>query len=152
MTLSNQFRILEKLDPDGGHYGEYVEILESGYEGLYGLVFEHQSDPLPAEVSDEVYEIFDMYRALDRAYESGIAKPEGSLAEFAGFDGNNDKHFGVACFILDDLNLYEEQHKRPRNSHSRIELPSYRRMLGVWRDLGKPFPLNGDQVKAIVGG
>jgi uncharacterized protein len=150
MTLSNQFRILEKLDPDGGHYAQYSEILESGYEGLYSNIFEHQSEPLPAAVSDEVYEIFDMFRALDRAYESGISKPKGHCPEFAGFDANNDRHFGVAHFILKDMNLYQELHKHPMNSHSQVELPCYRRMLAVWQGMGKPFPLKEDQVKAIV--
>jgi uncharacterized protein len=151
MTLANQFRILRKIDPDTDHYQQYAEILDSGYEGLYGRIFEHQSDPLPKEVSDEVYDIFDMYRALDRAYESGIAKPDGHCSEFSGFDGNNDKHFGVASFILQDLNLYSELQKCPMNSHSQAELHRYRRMLAVWRGMGKPFPLKEEQVKAIVG-
>ena len=150
MTLSNQFRILEKLDPDGGSYAQYAEILESGYEGLYDRVFEHQYEPLPKAVSDEVYEIFDMFRALDRAYESGIAKPAGSCPEFAGFDANNDRHYGVAHFILKDLNLYEELQEQPMNSHSQAELNVYRRMLSVWKGMGSPFPLNDDQVKKIV--
>ncbi len=152
MTLANQFRILQKIDPGVDHYHQYAEILDSGYEGLYGRIFEHQSDPpLPKEISDEVYDIFDMYRALDRAYQSGIEKPDCRCAEFSGFDGNNDKHFGVASFILNDLNLYSELQKRPMNSHSQAELHRYRRMLTAWRGMGKPFPLEEEQVKAIVG-
>jgi uncharacterized protein YfbU (UPF0304 family) len=150
MSLSNQFRILEKLEPDADHYARFAEILERGYEGLYSQIFEHQSEPLPEAISEEVYEIFDMYRALDNAYRKGIAKPAGQCPEFAGFDGNNDPHFGVAQFILEELNLFSELHDQPRNSHSRGELPCYRRMLSVWHGMGRSFELNEDQVKAIA--
>jgi|ERR1700722_17086388 uncharacterized protein YfbU (UPF0304 family) len=152
MTLANQFRILEKLDPDGGHYAQSAGILECGYEGLYPKIFEYQYEPTSKAVSDEVYEIFDMFRALDRAYEKGISKPPGHCPEFSGFDANNDKHHSVAVFILKDLNLYEELHKHPTNSHSQTELHCYRRMLGVWNSMGKPYQLKEDQVKAIVAG
>jgi uncharacterized protein YfbU (UPF0304 family) len=151
VMMSNQFRILAKLDPQGGRYAEFAEIVESGYEGLYDRVLEGLSKPLPAEVSDEVFEIFDMYRSLERAYEAKIPMPTEGRPQFAGFDGNNDRHYGVAHFILQELGLYAEQQGRPINSHSQAELHIYRRMLAVWKKIGKPYPLTEQQVKEIVG-
>ena len=150
LSLMNQFRILGHLE-ETEQYDNYVDILQSGYEGLYQHIFEHVYDPQPAEISDEVFEILDMYRALDNAYRKGVAVPSEGRPKFDGFDGNNDPHFGVAQFILDKLGLYAENNGRPRNSHSRAELPIYRQMLARWRGLGKPYDLNEAQVSDLVG-
>jgi hypothetical protein len=47
-----------------------------------------------------------MYRALDTAYRDELDSPKDGRPEFAGYDGNNDDHYGFANFILDDLNLF----------------------------------------------
>jgi hypothetical protein len=104
MMLMNQSRILAKLDPpNADDHEQDAEIFQSGYEGLYSRVFQHIYEPLSAEISEEVFEIFNMYRALDHAYKSGVEKPKTGRPEFAGFDGNNDQQIGIATFILHPL-------------------------------------------------
>lgn len=51
---------------------------------------------------------------------------------FAGFDGNNDEHYGVASFLVQDMGRFEEFKTRPLNSHSQSSLPKYRKMLPAY--------------------
>lgn len=152
VSLANQYRIRAKLE---GHdtFEKFADILERGYVTLYPRVFEWIYDETPDEVGREVQDIFDMYRALHRAYEDGLKAPAGAFhPRFDGFDGNNDPHFGIASFLIDDLGLWAEQKARPRNSHSRGTLMTYRKMLKAWDDLGRPIPLTQDDVDKIVIG
>lgn len=51
ISLANQFRILEKLDPDQAKdHAKKAEILESGYEGQYGVILgQFEANYLSAE-------------------------------------------------------------------------------------------------------
>jgi uncharacterized protein YfbU (UPF0304 family) len=152
VSLANQYRIRAKLENDD-HLAQFADILERGYVTLYPRVFEWIYDETPDQVGKEVQDIFDMYRALDRAYASGATPPAGAFhAHFDGFDGNNDPHFGIAGFLLEDLGLWTELKGRPRNSHSISTLGTYREMLKNWDDLGRPFPLTQADVDKIVIG
>ncbi|TKV73298.1 hypothetical protein FDV58_37730 [Bradyrhizobium elkanii] len=152
VSLANQFRIRAKLEADD-HLVQFAEILERGYVTLYGRVFEWIYDETPDAIGKEVQDIFDMYRALDRAYEAGAKPPADAFhPRFDGFDGNNDRHFGIAGFLIDDLGLWAELKGRPRNSHSMTTLGTYREMLKVWNDLDRPFPLTQDHVNKIAIG
>src|SRR5690349_11213076 len=99
LSLWNQFRILQKLDPQDDSHKKNAEIIRAGYEGLYGQVFEHMYEPTSEAVCKEVYDILDMYRALEAVYGKGMANPKGFNSQFDVFDGNNDEHFSVACFL-----------------------------------------------------
>jgi uncharacterized protein YfbU (UPF0304 family) len=151
LTLANQFLILNKLQPDE-HYAHAAEALMRGYEGLYQqLVFEHLWEPTPARITEEVLDIFDMYRGLTNAYKHhGVKKPKGYHPEFEGFDGNHDPHHGVGTFMVDELGLWPELKGRPMNSHTSSTLPSYLKMVAVWRKLGKPHPISQAQADEIV--
>ncbi|MCK1493568.1 YfbU family protein [Bradyrhizobium sp. 180] len=152
VSLANQFRIRAKLEGDD-HLSKFADILERGYVSLYRRVFEWIYDETPDAVGEEVQDIFTMYRALERAYEAGATPAaEAFHPRFDGFDGNHDPHFGIASFLIDDLNLWSEQKDRPRNSHSMATIGTYREMLKVWNDLGRPFPLTQDQVNQIAVG
>jgi len=48
---------------------------------------------------------------------------------FDGFDGNNDRHSGLASFLVQDMGRSEEFKGRPLNSHSQSSLPKYRNMV-----------------------
>ncbi|WP_407157694.1 YfbU family protein [Bradyrhizobium sp. STM 3557] len=151
-SLANQYRIRSRLEGDE-KLGKFAEILERGYVTLYPRVFEWISDETAEGVGEEVEDIFAMYRALERAYEAGKEPPAAAFhPRFDGFDGNNDPHFGIAGFLIDDLGLWAEQRERPRNSHSRSTLGIYRKMLTIWNELGRPFPLTQEHVDKIAIG
>jgi hypothetical protein len=55
LTLANQYRILEKLEPDAEGHRHAAEALESGYEGLYErLMFQWISKPVPEAITEPV--------------------------------------------------------------------------------------------------
>ena len=48
--------------------------------------------------------------------------------EFAGFDGNNDDHYGVAHTMIEELGEFQSFKQRGLNSHTESSLPRYRQM------------------------
>lgn len=68
--LANQYRILSLLDPDNKTAHERaVYILEEGFEAEYSVISQHiTSETLSKAETAEVYDILDMYRAMQRSY------------------------------------------------------------------------------------
>ncbi len=94
--LSNQYQILEHLDPGGAEqYQRAREALESGYELEYDVISSHvfkDGSTLSEEACDEVIDVLDMFRALGRSYDELEDKAgiEERRIRFQGFDGNNE--------------------------------------------------------------
>lgn len=117
-----------------------------------GIPFEGEETP---EVVKEVLDVLDMWSMIERSYENlpkeqqeWVAKeasPFGKDPKFPGFDGNNESEYmGVASFLVNDLDRFEEFKGRNFNSHC-PSIDSYRRMLSVFklilRDLNfQPIP------------
>ncbi|MBW9113175.1 YfbU family protein [Rhizobium cauense] len=153
LILSNQFRILGLLNPsDIEHYRQAGEIVESGYEFLYSEISPAMNlEPISSEFGQEVYDILDLFRAIEGSA-MDLNKTTSDLhAKFEGFDGNNDDdHFGFAKFVRRDLGRWSELEKYPHNSHSSASLPRYRKMLQRWQSIGKPFKMTEDQIASLV--
>lgn len=107
-----------------------------------GIPFEHQETPA---IVSEVVDILDMwsfieegYRALsdeDKSRLADSATPFGKDPKFRGFDGNNEvEHMGVASFLINDLDRFEEFKGRSMNSHM-PSIDAYRRMLRVFEPM-----------------
>lgn len=115
----------------------------------------NEQDPVVIETAD----ILSMFRALEAGVER-LAEPEKSelaghhYAKFQGFDGNNDRHYGVAHTIIKDLDRFDEFAERGLNSHSQSTLPAYRAMLRRYNEVmeAKNFgPLSADDIRKILG-
>lgn len=150
MILANQYRILEKVDPDNAEsYHRAVKILEQGYELDYesidGLI---DRNTVSVEKCREVYDILDMYLRLGDSYnklgdKTGI---EARDIQFPGFDGNNEGEYLSYGEFLHSQRKYEELPMR--NSH----LPSldiYRRMLEAFQQF-KNKPLAKADIQTII--
>lgn len=107
------------------------------YEGIL------QSDePNPPEV-DETTDILDMYRMMGDAFkglpptdQADVKKQAGhntSYLDFPGFDGNNDAHFFIAKFLVEELGRYQERKGSEMNSHTSSSIDRYRQMLPVFK-------------------
>jgi len=84
------------------HMSTMHDVLCNGYKIEYASVFEYiNRDELPKEAARSVYDIFDMYRDLQR---SARELNDNKLAEevlFPGFDGNNDhERLGYARHLV----------------------------------------------------
>lgn len=151
LILLNQYDMLAKMFPEHAEaYKLNGEIVERGYEVLYDQLRGFlPSDPLPSEVSTEVFAILDMHRAFSSAYQKdGRALP--ANATFEGFDGNNESdHFHFAKFFRRDMGRYGEQAAAPDDAHMPT-LDRYRRMLRAFNAVSDKHNLTTAEVDKIT--
>ena len=154
LILSNQLTILQKLDPDQAeYYSEAQEIVNSGYEFLYEeinpSVYERV---IPHQVSQEVVDILDMFRALEFSCRELKIPAKDLGADFDGFDGNSTTgHFSFAKFLRRTKGGWDELKDYPDNSHSAVSLEHYLLMLDRWEKLKRKFELSDKEIREIVG-
>lgn len=136
------------------------EIVGNGHlwalKSEYSWVFNRTMDD-PAVV-DEVFEILGMWEQIHESFDAleppakeTILKEAGLVKapRYEGFDGNNDDHYGVAFFIIKNMDRFEGFEKA-LNSHTQSTLPMYRRMLEVYKTIDPAGRLlNADQLVEI---
>lgn len=154
LLLRNQLEIMKALSVPGlstADYDERIAIVDGGYEVFYpDLLVGMRETAFDGDVATEVMDILDMFRALDNANRKGLTVSGGTgYASFAGFDGNNDPHYGFARFLIDVQGKYTES-APAKNSHSASTLSIYRRMLSTWESQGRPHSPNQAEVDAIL--
>lgn len=150
--LWNQYEILKHLDEGNkDHYEQLQDILEHGYELLYGDVSQHlYDDTMSRGECEEVIEILNLYRALHFSMRDLRYDSDHHWAKFLGFDGNNEtKHMAFADFLREKQGRWEELRGRPSNSHMPT-LDSYRPMLARWTALGKKHELSREEIDQIL--
>jgi uncharacterized protein YfbU (UPF0304 family) len=109
---------------------------------LSGIPFERSEDP--PEVN-ETTNYLDMWRFLEEGYKAlpvkdkeqlaKDAEPFGTDVRFPGFDGNNERHYHIAHYMIDDMRHRFEHFKgRELNSHH-PSIDSYRRMYRVFEPM-----------------
>lgn len=145
--LSNQYKILEKLDPtedERKYYARIREVLECGYELEYDWAIPYIYDGdscLTAEQCKEVLEVLSMHRDLHHSYEnlkdkSGV---DAGWLHFRGFDGNTESVLLGYCehvFAEDKFKEIKPTGGEGTNSHLPM-MDFYRRMMAAWRPLAK---------------
>lgn len=151
LIISNQLEILKHLDPaQSEEYEHQQEILRSGYTSRYNEVFNDLSEEEADEkMQQEVWDILGMFRALNNARLDGWVPSDPDAAKYEGFDGNNDPHYWFAGHLLDRSKLFAESAPN-KNSHSITSLPTYRRMLAVWRKSADIYKLTHVEAEAII--
>jgi uncharacterized protein YfbU (UPF0304 family) len=129
--LLNQFRILEKVDPDGG-WEASVKVFDRGFAAEYE---DHLAagDEISEEICDECAEIMEMFRSLANA---------GSKTRFEGFDGNNEtSYLSYVRHLWETDRFTESKHDDIDGGNSHFPMLSrYRRMLAEWRGSSYPLP------------
>lgn len=150
--LCNQYRILQSIhknDKDAcDHFKSLYEIVSNGYVCLYRQVFDHMSDEVPEDVTDEVYEILNMHQAMYHAAEDAQDSDLQKDVKFYGFDANNElTYLHFAQHLTRDPNYYRVL-QPVVNSHIPT-LPRYRKMLSKWRSLNES-KLSTSEVRAIL--
>ncbi|WKT91479.1 YfbU family protein [Brucella anthropi] len=151
LVISNQLEILKHLDPDQKEeYELQQEIIRSGYTSRYNEVFNDLSEEeADAKMQQEVWDILGMFRALNNARLRGWVASDPEAAKYEGFDANNDPHQWFAAHLLDNSDLFEESAPN-KNSHSVSTLPTYRRMLAVWKKSVDMYKLTDEEAEAII--
>ena len=156
LILSNQFKILQLLDPKNKQdYEESIAIVEKGFQQDYDRLVEWMYEELPEHISKEVYSILELYRTITFAYERLTSEEQARIPsdklKFRGFDGNNEvQHRSYCLFLLKDRDLYKElHHNTDYNTHHPI-LGKYRMMLEQWNSIGEKRELNVQEIEQIL--
>lgn len=152
LILWNQYEILKRLEPDSvGEYEVSQEIVARGYEQFYGdLNTLVEKEGVPFEVTAEVMEILDLFRAIKFSCKKLGYSPKSSYAKFDGFDGNNEaEHYAAAQFLRGPMRRWVELEDRPDNSHHMV-LPRYQRMVAAWNRQGREYDLTAKQIEEIA--
>lgn len=171
LGLVLQFRTLAELAKLGNNESEeedcrrQIELLSSGYELHYRDLVGWFSTGFAARWSKEVIDILSMFADLNWAFDNFTPEQQAAIDHhaitFVGFDGNNEtRQMGYARFYLFDMNNFQSLHQQAKatdvNSHCQM-LPTYRRMLSVFRTLEVPggydpadHRLTVEQVSAVV--
>lgn len=97
------------------------------YSGIFGA-----EGPPDAEVSETI-DILWMWSIIEHLIDdlTGVDADEAKdwhWNKFRGFDGNHDRHYGIARTLINDLDQFSDFKGRDVNSHSQASLPRYRTM------------------------
>ncbi|WP_404294196.1 YfbU family protein (plasmid) [Microvirga sp. RSM25] len=80
------------------------------------------------------------------------AEPFGGDVRFGGFDANNERHFGVAQYLIQHLNRFDDFKDRYLNSHSQV-VDVYKRMNHVFEPIVQGLHgknLDADQIIQVL--
>lgn len=137
--LTNQFKILARLEDNAEHHLVSAEIFENGYTGRYGDALNVGREETSIEVCNETEEILNMYRRIHTGIEALSEEEREGLdldsIRFEGFDMNNDDHYFYMRFMVEKMDLWQEHNGRNLNSHTNASLRKYRAMLAHYREL-----------------
>lgn len=142
LMLLNQYRILAALDESRSReYTQYADVLQKGHAGFYGDMFDTLSEGTSENDLNESNDILTMFNFIDNAVAT-LAPAQRELLDlqqlnFAGFDGNRDKHYAITEFMIEKMDRFEEYKGRRLNSHTSSSLPKYRKMLVVFNEARK---------------
>jgi hypothetical protein len=105
---------------------------------LQGVSSEENDERIAAETAEILGMWTYIEHSLGQLSESDREKLEKDAqpysSSFEGFDGNHDPHYGIASFLINDMNRFDEYQGRALNSHSQVSLPRYRRMLAAYSE------------------
>jgi uncharacterized protein YfbU (UPF0304 family) len=155
--LFKQLKLTGEINPEfveavihGGHYW----ALGWEYSGIF-----HGHEDSRAVVT-EVVDVLDMWHFLESGFgrlskkekERVIseAEPFGQHVTFAGFGGNDEsEHFGVARFLVDELNRFSGFKGRDLDAHIPM-LDAYRRMLTVFAPIRRTLAGGAPNASQII--
>lgn len=141
LLLAQNFRILAAIEPqEKAHYERMERIVTSGYEALYSELFSSLDlDTVPVEDSEFVYDVLDMYVAIDDAvkeFNISLDDRDNLALRFSGFDGNNESRLlSFASFVArEEGSVYAMFLRNGRfpNSHGPTRA-RHERMLEAYR-------------------
>ena len=154
LVLFNQLEILKHLQPTRQASLENAqEVLSRGYEPFYGeVVLGHlYEEGVSDQQADFVYDVLNMFDALQRFEAASGEKLDEYAARFAGFDGNSEGALvAFTEFVVERMGRWDYLKIKNFNSHMSSEV--YGRMLEVWKQIDpqQRYKLTRAEVDAIL--
>ena len=155
LVLTNQYSILEKVDPEyAEHYGRYREALQQGYELEYQDIAHLIDEHTRAEDDCRfVMDVLDMHRVLHFSYrdlkdKSGVDPDQ---IAFRGFDGNNEAAQLRYMRYLRAQDKWQELGDPGGDFNSHMPtLGRYREMLKRWKQSKDESRLTKEDILRIT--
>ena len=140
LILVNQYEILKNQNTDDEflvkQYENYIKILQDGYAPLYSDIFSVVEAEEDETTFNETVEILEMFRFLKQKIKCLTEEQRQEIKidklDFEGFDANNDDHYFVYKFLVEDYDRFIESKLGYYNSHTQSSLMRYNRMLPVY--------------------
>lgn len=155
LILSNQYRLMMKLDPDNsGRYQRLQTIVERGY-GLQMRELDKDFGRLQEDACREIIDIMEMYHAMQESNkmldESERAEVDQRRLQFLGFDAATEAQYvHYVRFLVDSEGLYPQFDKADHHFNSQMPmLDKYRRMLATWRHCPRQYHLSAAEFRQI---
>ena len=170
LILRNQELILSNCsgldDQERAMHAKNAKVLGGGYSYDYSSVFACLCPEIPYRLSEELFDILDMFRVLRVSYERLIDEEKGELDErdisFRGFDLRDKVESPLVDYVeyLFSDNRYTElrdplrRYSDEGNSHCR-NLDMYRRMRRCFEQIWRGHLLEGgvlslEEIKKVV--
>jgi len=143
LVLSNQYRILECLDPGAvAKYRHSRDIVEQGYEVDYPSLADSFQAEMDFDLCREVLDILDMFALMRLSYDAA-GKPaalDPAGLRFEGFSSDFEEEM-LACarYFIFKLGRYPSIQEAEAGNFASAGpmLETYRRMLKTWSDIGR---------------
>ena len=159
LVLANQYKILALLDKGSAENWEAAaEIAQEfqPYTGFPGMdaMLDYRRDPLTVEEQNFVMDALEVFAALQDAEEAGCKPPAPyNDSTFPGFDGNNETKLMAYARDLRDR-LHKWQYVKVASADLNSHYPTvdmYERVIGAWKQVGKPRRLSEEQYARVAG-
>lgn len=131
LILSNQYRILEKLEPDAG-WGRFRETIDHGYPlHLDRLVRDSMFEPLTREECQEVRDTLSVYERIQDAHRAHPGELTDIEVQFPGYgDGDEAKY----ALFVDFMHRNREWAHLDKAPNALVPMAAfYRELLQRWR-------------------
>lgn len=137
--ISKKMDTKGEIDPDFVASTVTHDYLWALHWKYAGIPFEDQESPQEVKETATILEMwsfiersYDEFTDDERKYVKENASPLGNSVRFDGFDGNDGRgHYGIALFLINELDRFTEFKGRDLNSHAPSLEPNMR-MLPVF--------------------
>ncbi|MCS3662328.1 YfbU family protein [Salinibacter ruber] len=155
LVLVNQYRILEKVDPERADQHEKTrKVFERGYEMAYDWRTDSIDEPVSQGECEFVFDVLDMFNELQRGYDQhnpeGIERRE---VEFPGFDTSVDEigMLSWAEFAINELGRWGRVDIKGNDLDSHMPLrEAYGRMLDAWAESEDKHNLSEQDLRRVL--
>jgi uncharacterized protein YfbU (UPF0304 family) len=128
--VMQELKIDKEIDPSlilTLAYGRDDWAIKHKYHGLFEEG--QQTDPEVRETIDILWMWGIVEHSLSKLTgDEATESKSWHMNKFQGFDGNHDRHYGIASTLINEIGDFSDFKDRDLNSHSQTTLPRYREM------------------------
>lgn len=156
LILSNQYKIMAKLEPESAAQYERLQmIVERGY-GLQMRELDKNFGKLTESECRSVIEVMEMHHAMQESYKMLSAADQANIDErrlaFLGFDiATEHQAVNYVRFLVDSEGMYPQFADETHYFNAQVPMTEkYSRMLTTWRQCPRQYHLSSTELAQIL--